>query len=87
MQSVTRGIFFILAFILFISGVIDVAEQFKTGEEVRWRVPIIFLGFGVGIPLVLLSFPEMFSTKSDAYADREPGEYSSGDCGGDGGSN
>ncbi|WP_445355574.1 hypothetical protein ACJJI5_03965 [Microbulbifer sp. EKSA008] len=84
MQSVTRGIFFILAFILFIFGVIDVAEQFKAGEEVRWRVPIIFLGFGAGIPLVLFSFPEMFSTESDAYADKESGECSSDNCSGDG---
>ncbi|WP_444895957.1 hypothetical protein [Microbulbifer sp. SSSA005] len=86
MQSVTRGIFFILVFILFIFGVIDVAEQIKAGEEVRWRVPIIFLGFGAGIPLVLFSFPEMFSTENDAYAGKESGECSSDDCGGDGGS-
>ncbi|WP_444916800.1 hypothetical protein [Microbulbifer sp. JMSA003] len=86
MQSITRGIFFILAFILFIFGVIDVAEQFKAGEDVRWRVPIILLGFGAGIPLVLFSFPEMFSTESDACAERESGECSSDDYGGDGGS-
>ncbi len=83
MQTATRGIFFFIGFILFMYGVIDIVEQLKDGGEIKWGIPIIFLGFGVGIPSVLFSFPDMFNSESDGCSSGESDDYSSGDCGGD----
>ncbi len=87
MQSATRGIFFVLAFILFIFGVIDIAEQMKAGEDIHWRMPIILIGFGAGIPIVLFSYPDMFSTEHEGDISSgnhdDYGSSGGGDGGGD----
>ena len=87
MQSATRGILYCLSFILLIFGAIDLAEQFKAGEELRWRVPLIFIGFGLGLPLFLSFSPDMFSSEnSGPFGSSSDDDYGSfGDGGGDGG--
>jgi hypothetical protein len=74
MQSATRGIFFILAFILFLFGIMDVAELLKLGEEIHWRFPIILIGLGAGIPIALFVYPDTFSDElsNQTWQARQP---------------
>lgn len=86
MQSATRAIFFVFSFVLLMIGIIDVAQQVKLGEEIQWRVPLLFFGFGTGIPVVLFSFPDMFKLESiaDGSHDSSDDHVSLGGDGGDG---
>ena len=67
-------------------GIIDVAQQVKLGEEIQWRVPLLFIGFGTGIPVVLFSFPDTFKLESiaDGGHDSSDDHVLSGGDGGDG---
>ena len=87
MNSATQGMFLILSAILFIMGLSDLAEQYKSGEELRWIYPIILIGFGAGIPIVIIPLAEYLGEPESDHSD---GDYlssydhdSSSDGGGD----
>ena len=81
MQSATRAIFFLMTALLLIVGLMDLAEQHRLGEELRWRVPLIFICLGGGGLFIFFAAPNMFSTEiGDSH---EPG--GGGDCGDGGG--
>lgn len=56
-RSVQHLSLFIAAVFLF-GGVADICIQYFSGEEIRWRIPLVFLGLGVGIPLFIVPFYE-----------------------------
>jgi len=85
MQSATRGIFFVFSFILLVIGLVDVVQQLKLDEEFQWRVPLIFFGFGAGIPTVLFLNPDLFRPESDTSMGHDSSD-DHGSYGGDGGS-
>ena len=65
MQSVIRGIVYIISFVLLIVGIINVMEQLKLGDEISWPLPIIFICFGVGLPIMLFAYPDMFTSETE----------------------
>jgi len=85
MASIAKGIMAIFGIILFIIGLVDVAEQLKSNEEFSWPFPFIFIGFGLGIPFLLYAFPDASNSDCDSneydesYYDSDGG----GDCGGE----
>lgn len=82
MQSATRGVFYLLSFVLLLYGVIDALEQYKAGEEISWSIPIILIGFGSGIPLVLYFSPDMFHVENSADSEFAISESDDGGSGG-----
>ncbi len=86
MQAVTKGVYYLIAFILFMYGVIDIVGQIKAGDEIRWGVPIFFLCIGGGIASALFFFSDNGDNESGEFGSEESSDYSSGDYGGsDGG--
>ena len=72
MQSATRTFIYLIAVVSLLVGVSDLASQLKVGEELEWRMPVILLGFGVGVPVVLAAFPGLFEPDSSPV---QGGEY------------
>lgn len=86
MSSATQGMFLILSAICLFFGLSDLTEQYKAGEELRWTVPIILIGAGVGIPLVIFPLSEHLENSGSDEHDSEYHSDSDGDFGGsDGG--
>ena len=48
----------VLGFISLIGGLIDIYIQYSNGDSAQWRIPIILIGFGVGLPLFIFPFFE-----------------------------
>jgi hypothetical protein len=48
-------------------GLVDLAEQIKAGEELRWTVPILLIGVGAGLPIILFSIPEPPAPEDASY--------------------
>ena len=53
MNNAVKIIGWLISIALILFCVIDLASQYKAGEEIRWRVPIIFFGAGIGLPVIL----------------------------------
>ncbi len=87
MNTAVQGMFLILSTILFIMGLSDLVEQYKSGEELRWVYPMILLGFGAGIPTVIIPLaeyldkPESDNSNHDYHSSND--HDSSGGGGGD----
>lgn len=47
--------YFISALFL-IGGLADVGTQFFEGQEIQWRIPLILIGTGVGLPIIIFPF-------------------------------
>lgn len=75
MESATKTLFYLLAATLFVFGMVDLLEQLNAGEDIQWRMPIILIGFGAGIPIVLFSFPDIFSNHSDSYGEADSSDF------------
>ena len=57
---------FFISAISVIGGLLDIGIQYFSNGEVQWRIPLIFIGTGVGIPLIIFPFYEP--------VEKEPGE-------------
>lgn len=84
MQAIARTSLFFLGAILLIFGLHDLAGQLRCGEELEWRFPLIFIGFGSGIPLVLFSFPGLFEPSDHGWGGSGDDYSGGGDSGGSG---
>ncbi len=82
MQAATKGVYYIIAFTLFMYGVIDIVGQIKAGDEIRWGVPVFFLCIGTGIPSAMFFFSNSGDNESGECGSEESSDYSSGDYGG-----
>jgi len=52
-----QSLCYFLCAISVVGGVADIVLQFYEGSEVlRWRLPIVLIGVGVGLPIILLPF-------------------------------
>ncbi len=85
MKYATRSFLYVISAILFFYGVADVAAHVRDGGEIQWGAPLVLLGIGGGVPLVLISFPDFLV--SDLSCESSGGSgYDSESCGGgDGG--
>ena len=61
MQGATRGILYIVSFVMVVYGLSDLVAQFKAGEELSWSVPLVFFCIGAGVLTFLILAPDMFS--------------------------
>lgn len=48
----------LLGVISFLGGLADIYMQYVDGGSIQWRVPLILIGTGVGLPLVIFPFFE-----------------------------
>ncbi len=55
---------FIISGISLVGGLSDILIQLLEGEEVQWRIPLILIGAGAGIPIFMFPFYEP-ATKKD----------------------
>jgi len=83
MSSATQGMFLILSAILLVLGLSDLAEQYKQGEELKWIYPLVLIGCGAGLPLVI--FPISAYLEDSSFQDSESENVSSYDTNSDGG--
>jgi len=44
------------AILLLVGGVADLIIQYLEGNALSWRVPLILMGSGVGLPLIIMPF-------------------------------
>lgn len=70
MKTAKRFLWYSLSLILVLFGVVDLLDQWRAGEELQWRVPLIFIGTGVGFPLII-SFAPDFSVAEIAPGSSE----------------
>lgn len=42
----------VISSLLIVFCAIDLISQYRAGEGISWRVPIIFFGVGIGLPLI-----------------------------------
>lgn len=54
-RSIQTLCYLISAIALF-GGLADVANQFFNDQEIHWRIPLILIGTGVGLPLIIFPF-------------------------------
>ena len=48
---------YLIAAISFLGGLSDVIVQYlNEAEEIRWRIPIILIGIGLGLPIIMFPF-------------------------------
>ena len=66
MGSAPRTILYLSGFILLAVGLVDIVQQLKAGDDLHWQMPLLFLGFGAGIPAVLFASPNLFDHESDS---------------------
>ena len=69
-RSVQTLCYFISALSL-IGGLTDVAIQFFDGQEIHWRIPLILIGAGVGLPIIIFPFYTPPAPKEDDYDDND----------------
>ena len=67
MQRSIQILGLLLAAISLIGGLADVATQYFDGQEIHWRVPITLIGFGIGIPTIILPFWDWEPAKTDEH--------------------
>jgi len=82
MQSATRFIFYVIGAISFFVGFENFLSQYVNGEEITWGFPIILIGFGAGMPLVLWLNPDWFQSSEvnfDSPSSDDGGLGSSGE--------
>ncbi|MEM8498035.1 MAG: hypothetical protein AAF542_08425 [Pseudomonadota bacterium] len=56
MNRMVRNVAHLIAALCFVGGVADVLIQYFEAVEIHWRVPIILMGIGFGLPLVIFPF-------------------------------
>ena len=76
MQSATRGALIFIAVIFLTVGAINLVGQIRDGEEIRIILPIICFGIGFGLPVILLIYPDMFSSESLESGENESDDTS-----------
>ena len=81
MANVTRGIAIFLGFVCVLVGLIDLAEQHKLGEELQWRVSIIIIGFGVGLPIIFIPISKSLESNELSGDSSDYGDFGGGDGG------
>ncbi|MBY6213277.1 hypothetical protein KUV95_17170 [Microbulbifer agarilyticus] len=64
----------ILGFISLTGGLIDVALQYAQGDSAVWRIPVLLIGFGVGLPLCIIPYFD-WSQKTSSATHSSEQEY------------
>lgn len=78
MKSKVRFISILVGVCCVLVGIFDLYLQYQDGREIIWRVPIILLGFGIGLPLFITPFT-LFETDdidTSTMSEEEYIEYS-----------
>lgn len=74
-----RGMAIFLGGICVLAGLIDLAEQHKLGEELQWTIPIIIIGFGVGLPMIFIPISNLFESNETGEFGSDSRDSGSGD--------
>jgi hypothetical protein len=56
MNRTFQNLCYFISIISFFGGLADIAVQFFDGQEVSWNVPLILIGTGVGLPIIIFPF-------------------------------
>jgi hypothetical protein len=83
MANVTRGAAIFFGFVCVLIGLIDLVEQHKLGEELQWRVPIIIIGLGVGLPIVFIPISHWLESSDSAGSYANSSDSGGGESSGD----
>lgn len=65
MNRIFQNFCYFISVVSLIGGFADLIIQFYEGQEVNWRVPLILIGTGVGIPVIILPFYTPSEPKED----------------------
>lgn len=89
MFSIAKTMMVLSSLCLALYGAINLAAQYKSGGDIDWFYPIILIGFGFGLPVVI-NFP--FSSHEEAdqldqYSESSVSDGSDIGTGSDGGEN
>ena len=79
MSNAGRYVGWLISLALIVVCFIDLASQFKAGEEIRWHIPIIFFGVGIGLPIILHIMFGGDRGATDEEADSGDERYEAGD--------
>jgi len=79
MNNAGKYIGWVISLVLIVACFIDLASQLKAGEAIRWRVPIIFFGVGIGLPVILYVFFGGDRNVTDEGTDSDEERYEGGD--------
>lgn len=64
MNSGVKFTLYILAAILFISGLNSIVNGEETTEFILWLIPFLCLGTGIGIPIIILVYEVYFNNEA-----------------------
>ncbi len=83
MTKATQGVAIFLGLICILVGLIDLAEQYKLGEDLQWRAPIIIIGLGVGLPIIFIPISKSFESSDSSDSESDSSDFDDGDGSGD----
>jgi hypothetical protein len=68
-----QSLCYFIAVLSFFGGLADIAIQYFEGQDIAWRIPIILIGKGVGLPIIIFPFytPALPKDDSRDYDDND----------------
>lgn len=86
MKVMSKVALFLLAFVSFLYGLVDVIQQYKSGEEISWQIPMFCFSVGVFVPALIFYFADVPDYSDTSYSSDTSYDTSAGESGGsDGG--
>ncbi|WP_444937080.1 hypothetical protein ACJJIW_08240 [Microbulbifer sp. JMSA004] len=58
---------FLISGLSLIGGFADILIQYLGSEELRWQIPLILIGIGSGLPVIIFPFYEPAPDKPDEF--------------------
>ena len=73
MNRKLQNLCYFIAVVSFLGGLADVAIQYFEGQEIAWRIPLILIGTGAGLPLIIFPFytPPPLKEDREDYDDND----------------
>ncbi len=56
MNRAVQTLCYLISAVSLFGGLADIAIQFFNDQEIHWRIPLILIGTGVGLPLIIFPF-------------------------------
>ncbi len=67
MNRSVQTLCYLISALSVIGGFSDIAVQFFEGQEIHWRIPLILIGTGAGLPIIIFPFYTPPTPKEDEH--------------------
>ncbi|MEP7706799.1 hypothetical protein [Paraglaciecola sp. 25GB23A] len=66
MNRTFQNLCYFISAVSVLGGLADIAVQFFEGQELSWNAPLIHIGIGVGLPIIIFPFYTPAPPKDDS---------------------